>query len=257
MTTFYCKVEDLSKNQYILTDKFKQPLICDLKNGNCVGINFKKIANDPTLILKIHTYEKDYVSPFADITNIPCSVIKDKDKDDVYVSKPIDKEIIKFNNYDIATFNKDIVIKDKDDKQYTGIEIEQNFPGLYELDKDNQIYLDKMKLQYPNGPEGVPLNIISEHFKKKFDYDQKFLTKEDSRKVDPNAPTPATTLVPAPARAQVTAQVTDKLTSNESDDYMYIGIGIFVLFIFAIAFGFYILKQKNQSNYPNPPPQFR
>ena len=256
MNTFYCKVEDLSKNQYILTDKFKQPLICDPMMGNCFTINLKKIIDDPALIKR---NDNQHVSPFLDNTKIPCTAIKDKD--DVYVSKPIDKEIIKFNNYDIATFNKDIVIKDKDDKQYTGIEIEKNFLNLFDLDKDNKIYIDKMKLKEDEmksrGVTDPPIDFFTDFYGKMYNYNQKFLTKEDSRKVDPNAPAPATTLAPTPKLAEVT----DKLTSNESDNNMYIGIGIFVFFIFAIAFGFYILKQKNQPNYPNPypypPPQFR
>ena len=34
----FCKVEDSNKKQYILTDKFKQPLICEPKSGICVMI---------------------------------------------------------------------------------------------------------------------------------------------------------------------------------------------------------------------------
>ena len=41
MNTFFCKVEDLNKNQYILTDKYKQPLICDTREGKCIIQNFK------------------------------------------------------------------------------------------------------------------------------------------------------------------------------------------------------------------------
>ena len=173
MNTFYCKVEDLSKNQYILTDKFKQPLLCEPKIGICFTINTKKFIDDPALINKKNTNE--HVSPFLDDTKIPCTAIKDDN--DVYVSKPINKSEINFNIYDIASFNKDIVIKDKDDKQYTGIEIEQNLFNLFNLDKDNQDYLSIMK-QYDikNNP---PLDKVAEIFKKKFDYDQKFLNKEE------------------------------------------------------------------------------
>jgi cbb3-type cytochrome oxidase subunit 3 len=168
MDIFFCKVEDLSQNQYILTDKFKQPIICELKSGICQIINVKKIKDDPILIL---LNKNETINPFFDDTKILCTTIKDKDG--VFVSKPINKSEINFNIYDIATFNKDIVIKDKDDKQYTGIEIEQNFNRLFILDKNNQIFFDKMKQNEQK------LDTIADFYGNMYDYNQKLFNKEE------------------------------------------------------------------------------
>ena len=177
MKIFYCKVEDLSENQYILTDKFKQPLACYPYSGSCQIINFKKIIDDPTLIKKNET-----INPYFDDTKILCTAIKNKDG--FMVSKPINKSEINFNIYDIATFNKDIVIKDrdKDDKQYTGIGIENNYFDLFDLDKDNKFFIDKMNLykqELKSKGEEIPLDKVAEFLSKKFDYDQKLLNKEE------------------------------------------------------------------------------
>ena len=45
MNNFFCKVEDLNKNQYILTDKFKQPLECHRFKNTCHIANLKKVIN--------------------------------------------------------------------------------------------------------------------------------------------------------------------------------------------------------------------
>ena len=165
MNTFYCKVEDSNKNQYILTDKFKQPLLCE-RTGFCIIHDLKRLAIDPEIIKNVIDY-----GPFN--TKIPCT----EDKDRVFASKPINKSNINFDIYDIATFNKDIVIKDYNDKQYTGKEIEEKYPNLFILDKDNKIIIDKMK-QYDNVAK-PPLNVISEIYTKMYDYNQQFLTKEE------------------------------------------------------------------------------
>jgi hypothetical protein len=54
---------------------------------------------------------------------IPCKVIRDISLNAVD-SEPINKSNINFDNYNIASINKDIVIKDKNDKPLTiqGIE---------------------------------------------------------------------------------------------------------------------------------------
>jgi hypothetical protein len=72
---------------------------------------------------------------------------------------------INFDNYNIASINQDIIIKDKDDKPFTAHDV------LYYLDKENQ-----------NSNE-IKLEIL----KKIIDYRQKLLIKEDISKVIPNA----------------------------------------------------------------------
>jgi hypothetical protein len=141
------------------------------KSGMCFILDTKKIIDDHALVNKKN---ENGPSIWVSFTKIPCTIIKDDN--DVYVSKPINKSEINFDIYDIATFNKDIVIKDYNDKQYTGIEIEQNLLNLFFLDKNNQDYINESK-QYEI--ENPPLDKVAELFKKKFDYDQQFLTKEE------------------------------------------------------------------------------
>jgi hypothetical protein len=263
MSIIYCKVEDKNGKEYILTDKFNQPLIMDLRSGMCVIQNIKKIIDNPVLFKK--TNEPGFL---LDNTNITSTVIKDGVY--VYVSKPINISDIDFNIYDIATFNKDIVIKDKDDKQYTGKEIEQNLFFLFGLDKDNQDYINKMKQQYGEDP---PIDIIVEFFKKNLVYYQKLLIKEEynnciisdwtpckdntqtrkrteSTKIG-KACTPDQNNLPL---TQTCSPPSSPSSTESSDNNMYIGIGILVFFLIAIAFGVYMFKQKNQNPYPYPYP---
>jgi hypothetical protein len=265
MNTFYCKVEDLNGKQYILTDKFKQPLIWEPKSKMCLIINIKKLIDNPALFNKI---KETGQSIYVDDTKIPSTLIKNDN--DVYVSKPINISEINFNIYDIATFNKDIVIKDKDDKQYTGKEIEQNLFQLFSLDKDNQDYIDKMKQQYG---EDAPLDKKVEFFKKKFDYDQQFLTKEEYNNCIISDWTPCKdstqtrkrtestkigkTCTPDQNNLPLTQTCTSspsETTTETSDNNMYIGIGTIVFFLIVIAFGVYMFKQKNQNQNPYPFP---
>ena len=131
MENTFCKIEDYNKNKYILTDKNKQPLQC--KKNSCYINNLKKVIDVPTLV------NKSEDSLFED-TKIPCSLQKDK----YGITEPIDKTKINFNIYNIATVNKDIVIKNIDDKPYTVNEIETNYDLLYNLDKDNIPRITKM-----------------------------------------------------------------------------------------------------------------
>jgi hypothetical protein len=241
----------------------------------CLIFNIKKLIDNPPLLNK-----KNEPGFFVDNTNITSTVIKDDN--DVYVSKPINISDIDFNIYDIATFNKDIVIKDKDDKQYTGKEIEYNLFHLFFLDKDNQDYIDKMKQQYGEDP---PIDIIVEVYKKKLVYDKKLLIKEEynnciisdwspckdntqtrkrteSTKIGKgctpdqnNLPLTQTCTSPPPPSSSPPSS-SPPSSSESSDNNMYMYIGIFIFFLIAIAFGVYIFKQKNQNPYPYPNQQY-
>ena len=260
MNINYCKVEDKNGKQYILTDKFKQPLIWDPRSGMCLIFNIKKLIDNPPLLNK-----KNEPGFFVDNTKIQSTLIKNDN--DVYVSKPINISDIDFNIYDIATFNKDIVIKDKDDKQYAGKEIEQNLFELFSLDKDNQDYIDKIKQQYGEDP---PIDIIVEFFKKKLVYDQKLLIKEEYNNCIISDWSPCKDNTQTRKRTESTkigkacTQDENKLlltqtctsspsTAESSDNNMYMYIGIFIFFLIAIAFGVYMFKSKpNQPNYQYP-----
>ena len=50
MDNIFCKVEDSNKNKYILTDKFKQPLLCHPKDNTCKKINLKKFIDFPVFL---------------------------------------------------------------------------------------------------------------------------------------------------------------------------------------------------------------
>ena len=52
MDTIFCKVEDSNKNKYILTDKFKQPLICHPLDNTCIKVNLKKFIDFPDFYIK-------------------------------------------------------------------------------------------------------------------------------------------------------------------------------------------------------------
>jgi hypothetical protein len=125
----FCKVEDSLKNQYILTDKFKQPLQCDKLKNSCVVANFKKIIDNPALLNDVRNKSPDsFNNLLLEDTKIPCK----------YGSiEPIDKSKINFNIYNTATIKKDIVIKDIKNKQYTDKEIESFYELIYFIDNKN------------------------------------------------------------------------------------------------------------------------
>ena len=77
MDNTFCKIENYNvenKNidQYILTDKFKQPLQCNKLKNTCFIQNFKQIIDNPILI----QIKKESDSIFDD-TKIPCTIKKD------------------------------------------------------------------------------------------------------------------------------------------------------------------------------------
>ena len=297
----FCKVEDSNKNLYILTDKYKQPLLSTPFKNTCLIANGKKFLNNPELfistmkeIFRKIDIEKDdekkkkmiWESDLYVDTKIPYTIKDEDDDSDVIVNK----SDIDFNIYDIATINKDIVIKNKnlDDKQFTEKEIEQYYLYLYQFDKDKKDVNDKIREYIQDlilKKINPPLNEVSEIMTKANDYYQKILNKEEYNNCIISDWTPCNDSTQTRKRTvptkigkactpdqnnlpltQTCSQPPSSSSSTESsDNNMYIGIGIFVFFIFAIAFGFYILKKKNQPNYPNPypypypypPPQFR
>ena len=292
-----CKVEDSNKNQYILTDKNKQPLLATPFKNTCLIANGKKFLNNPELLLPTRKEiirkaeigkdeEKQKIiweSDFFVDTKIPYTLKNENSYENIETI--VNKLDIDFNIYDIATINKDIVIKNKnlDDKQFTEKEIEQYYLYLYQFDKDKKDVNDKIREYIQDlilKKINPPLNEVSEIMTKANDYYQKILNKEEYNNCIISDWTPCNDSTQTRKRTvptkigkactpdqnnlpltQTCSPSTSSSSTESSDNNMYIGIGIFVFFIFAIAFGFYILKQKNQPNYPNPypypPPQFR
>jgi ribosomal protein S24E len=205
----FCKIEDSNNNLYILTDKNKQPLLA--RDNTCFIPNGKKFLDNPELIdgKKFRDSTGDlFENSFFYNTKIPFIL-----KNDEAIVNKLD---IDFNIYDIAKINKDIVIIDYNNKQYTGKDIEKNYRLLYFLDNNNKDYTYKM-LAYANNLENkgeeMPLDVISNNITIMYDYYQDLLIKEDITKVT--------------------------LSSNN----MYIGIFVFfILFIFVIAFGYWVFK---------------
>ena len=187
--SFFCKVEDSKKNQYILTDKNKQALIAHPFKNTCIIPNGKKFLNNPELLLLtfkeiaetnkiINNNEKSVFesSLFVD-TKIP---YRNKNGD---INNIVKKSDIDFNIYDIATFNKDIVIKDETNKQYSEIELESRYLILHSSDINNKDYYEKMRQKreelQSKGVMEPPLNIVSEHITELYNYYQKLLIKKE------------------------------------------------------------------------------
>lgn len=157
MVDTFCKIEDSNKNQYILTDKYKQPLVCSNQNS-CNIKNISKTLNDPSLNF------------FIEYTKIPCAL-----------TNLIDKSKINFNIYDIATINKDIIIKNTSDIQLTVEQIENNYELLYFIDKDNSVIISEITDLMSRNIElsyELKLNLA----KSLNDYNQKLFTKEEASK---------------------------------------------------------------------------
>ena len=199
---FVCKVEDSKKNLYILTDKNKQTLIALNFKNTCIIPNGKKFLNNPELFIstmkeinKMNEIEKDEnkkqkilweSSLFID-TKIPYTFKEDTKEIIVNISD------IDFNIYDIASINKDKVIKNRyyylsrkeqitEKEQFTEKEIEKYYILIFHLDKDNEDINDKIEaynndFQFKN--IDPPLNEVSEIMTKMYDYYQKLLTKEE------------------------------------------------------------------------------
>jgi hypothetical protein len=217
---YFCKVEDINKNLYILTDKNKQPLIADPRlravsnSGTCLIANRKKFLDNPVLIHGGKTLygdagASDIFAPDND-TKIQFTFLNHDAKDAI-----VNKSEIDFNIYDIATINKNIIITDDQYRQYSGKAIEEYYPKLFGLDRNNKNYIEKMGLyivDFWKKGEDAPLNVISENIRKTYDYYQNFLIKED---------------------------ITKLKSSENNNIYIKIGIGIFVFIIIAL----WIFKQ--------------
>jgi hypothetical protein len=226
----FCKVEDSNKNLYILTDKFKQPLITHPhENKNtCFIPNGKKFLDNPELINR-KNFRDLYKYSFYNDTKIPF-ILKNEDNNAI-----VNKSDIDFNIYNIATIKKDIVIKDKDDKQYTGKDIEKNFNNLFNLDRTSFNDIENLNLDLG---EEIPLDVVSKHITRMYNYYQDFLIKEDITKV----------------KSSVISEHITKMYDNyqdflikvtsSADMKMYIGIGIFVFFLTL----FWLFKKKKIDN---------
>lgn len=214
----FCKVED-HNNLYILTDKNKQPLIAGptLMTGasTCFISNLKKFLDNPKLIhggksLNVDAGASEYFVPSND-TKIPFII---------YNSNAIvNKSEIDFNIYDIATINKNIIITDNDNKLYSGKDIEEYYNQLFNLDRNNKNYIEKMGpyvVDFWQKGEDVPLNVVSENIRKRYDYYQNILIKED---------------------------ITKLKSSEYNNNNIYIIIGIFGIFVI-FALGFIYFNKK-------------
>jgi hypothetical protein len=285
--TLFCKVEDLNGKQYILTDKNKQPLLALPAKNTCLIANGKKFLNNPELLLstlkeilrKIEMEKEDekkknpkffLESDLYVDTKIPYT-IKDENSEEKAIAI-VNKSDIDFNIYDIATINKDIVITNIYTGNYTEKEIEKNYLYLFDIDKDNIDYNDKMK-QYtrPKLGEWPPLDKVSEIMTKMYDYYQKLLTKEEYNNCIISDWTPCKDNTQTRKRTESTkigkactpdenkllltqTCTSSPSTAESSDNNMYMYIGIFIFFLIAIAFGVYMFKQKNQNQNPYPYP---
>jgi hypothetical protein len=169
MENTFCKIENYNKDQFILTDKYKQPLQCRKFKNSCFINNIKQVIDDPAILNKKKTEDSLF-----DDTKIPCTIKND-------VSELIDKSKINFNIYNIATVNKDIVIKTIDDKQNTVNEIEKKYDLMYDLDKDNIPSITKFKKDIEDMKGQEPSNEFKLNFSKaRYDYKQKLLIKENT-----------------------------------------------------------------------------
>ena len=282
-----CKVEDSNKNQYILTDKNKQPLLATPFKNTCLIANGKKFLNNPELLLstmkeifrKAEMEQNEnkqkifWESDFFVDTKIPFTLKNEHSYENIETI--VNKSDIDFNIYDIATINKDIVIKNRhqDDRPFTEKEIVQAYIILFYHDKDNKDVNDKMQ-EYNEDlilkKIDPPLNGVSEIMTKMYDYYQKLLNKEEYNNCIISDWTPCNDSTQTRKRTvptkigkactpdqnnlpltQTCSPSTSSSSTESSDNNMYIGIGIFVFFIFAIVFGIYILKKKPNQQYPN------
>jgi hypothetical protein len=188
----FCKVEDSNKNKYILTDKYKQPLQC--YNDKCIIFNRRQQLEDPSRWYSLEDLIID--------TKIQCKAIRDS-SGNIVDGEPINKSNINFDNYNIASINKNIIISNTENNyKLTPEEIEKYF---------NEIYLDTNELDILESPgEGIPLY----NAKSKYNYlgpKSDLLIQEDITKINP----------------------------KPSDNNMYIGIGIGIgIFFFLLFFAF-------------------
>ena len=170
----FCIVEDDNKKQYILTDKNKQPLYClsnydeqllapgTLINGTCKKDNYKKYLDNPALT-NGKSGENFFLNEVAEDQFIPCSSYNKKPRFGQTNSKP-----------DNSLPNVSLPIP-KSNINFNNYDI-ASFVNIQNTNSE------------PINPKVIDI------IKGWDNYFQKSLIKEDTRKVDPNAPAPA----PAP-----------------------------------------------------------
>ena len=207
----FCKVEDSNKNKYILTDKYKQPLNCI--EDKCIIFDIKKAVDTKEPIESQDFYQ----SLFTD-TKIQCKAIRDS-KGYIYGSEPINKSNINFDNYNIASINKNISIINKDNEKLTEEQIEDNFMGIYQIDKNNENELV--------------------NYKKNYDYKQTILIEEDITKVNPKSEL----LI-----EEDITKINPKPSENNNNNNMYIGIGIGIFFFLLFCAFLYYNSGTNSTN---------
>ena len=234
----FCKIEDSNKNKYILTDKNKQPLQCHsvLKSsnsnepeiGSCRIINIKKLLDNPTIINNENIYPED--------TKIPCKVIRNT-KMKIVDSEPINKSNINFDNYNFASIDQNIIIKDVNDKVLDK-EIEYNI--LYFLDKNNIEDIRKIQpfMNIEIGSKDFNKEIYLESMNKMYNYKQKLFIKEDiSNNLNPN---PNLSENPNP-------NLSENPNPKDFNYYLWIWMWIFIGLIFCVifyyAYNFYLVTK--------------
>jgi hypothetical protein len=211
----FCKVEDSNKNKYILTDKYKQPLNCI--EDKCIIFDIKKAVDTKEPIESQDFYQ----SLFTD-TKIQCKAIRDS-KGYIYGSEPINKSNINFDNYNIASINKNISIINKDNEKLTEEQIEDNFMGIYQIDKNNENELV--------------------NYKKNYDYKQTILIEEDITKVNPKSKL----LI-----EEDITKIIPKASENNNNNNMYIGVGIGIgIFFFLLFCAFLYYNSGTNTNIIN------
>jgi hypothetical protein len=196
----FCKVEDSNKNKYILTDKYKQPLQC--YNDKCIIFNEKKALEDLTFFNSNANLDKLFID-----TKIQCKAIRDS-SGNIVDSEPINKSNINFDNYNIASINKNKIISNNY-KLLTAEEIENNFNSIYL--NGNELELMELMIYNDIGPKIYNLKHEYDYLGPKSD----LLIQEDITKINPK---------PKPSK------------NNNIFIYIYIciGIALFFLFIFVI-----------------------
>jgi hypothetical protein len=221
MGNTFCKIEDSNKNKYILTDKNKQPLQCqsvltsnsqESEIGSCRIMNIKKILDDSALMNDENIKNPEFL---IEDTKIPCKVIRDTTLS-VVDSEPINKSNINFDNYNIASINKNIIVKDVNDRV---IDKEIEYNNIYFFDKNNIEEIKKIN-DFSLNPDLINKEIFLESMDKMYNYKQKLFNKEDI----------------------------SKPSENQNNNNMYIGIGVGIgVLLLMIAFFLYI-RSKSKSN---------
>ena len=213
----FCKVEDSNKNKYILTDKYKQPLQC--YNNKCIIFNEKKILEDRTLFNSNANLDKLFID-----TKIQCKAIRDS-SDNIVDSEPINKSNINFDNYNIASINKNKLISNTDLDNYkllTAEEIENNFNEIYL--NGNELELMELMIQNDIRPKIYNLKNEYNYTNPKSD----LLIQEDITKINPKP-------IPIPSE-------------NNNNMFMYIGVGIAIFFFLLVCVYLYYKYRSSRED---------